>query len=159
LYFPASINTERTIVTTWISNRIQEGLRNNWNLIVLGDFNAIVDPKLDKYVYNKLNSNKKLPTSELLKILINHNLRDSYRIINPSTRKFTWNNSRGIHSRIDYIWISHSNSWNILDDEIFLSNLITSSDHFISSCILEIENITTAHTASKYITANRIFDT
>ena len=126
----------------------------------MGDFNALANPSIDKHspkLNNKHKSTK--PTSTLIQNIINYNFIDNFRELNPFLKKFTWQNSKHTLSRIDYIWISLNNNWNILDANIHTSNLITNSDHAIVTSEIDVNNILTHNPNPRHTITQKIFDT
>ena len=93
IYYPASQNPEHTKLTKWITNLIQEANHNNWNIIIMGDFNALSNPSLDRHPKISHKHKSTQPTSELIRNITNFNLIDTYRELNPYQRKFSWQNS------------------------------------------------------------------
>ena len=77
----------------------------NDNLLVGGDFNLYLDPKLDKLdtMTNK-NDNHEY-RSNLISLLDTMDLSDAWRNLYPLSRHYTWH-SRGKSSRLDYFFIS-----------------------------------------------------
>jgi exonuclease III len=66
----------------------------------MGDFNLIVDKKLDRSE-NMRFYKKPIP---LFNLFNNYRFIDTYRACHPTDQAFTWLN-RTIHTRIDHIWI------------------------------------------------------
>jgi exonuclease III len=97
--------------------------------IILGDFNAYSN-RIDSY-----NPNPKI--SKALKNFISHNnLVDTYRMINPTNREYTWTSHNGkAKTRIDTI-ITHKDV-EILQSNIKYTNIDT--DHQAVSTTLSIE--------------------
>jgi hypothetical protein len=109
---------------------------DNIHHIILGDFNSIVDPNLDRNPPKKVNHN-----NEVIKLLLNFGFHDTYRSRNPRERQYTWKrNSKKTEdngceteteTRIDFIWASKklNNSLEVAD--IIDATWITDSDHRI----------------------------
>src|SRR3954468_6313946 len=55
--------------------------------------------------------------------------------------------------------MSSNQNWNLIDANIISSNLITSSDHAIAHCVIELNNILSNTIISKPSNPNTIFDT
>ena len=71
--------------------------------IVCGDLNLVLDPKLDSNNYMSVNN----PQSRLkaLEIVENLKLRDAFRLLNPTTKRYTWRRRNPIkQARLDYFW-------------------------------------------------------
>jgi hypothetical protein len=86
---------------------VQEKLSpfENENLIVGGDFNFYLNPKLDKQDNIKHTLDNIDYRREILSIIEFFNLSDAWRILYPDTRRYTWH-ARGKASRLDYFFIS-----------------------------------------------------
>ncbi len=75
------------------------------NIILAGDFNFYSNPKLDKLnVISRKNDNP-IYRSDIHSILDSMTLSDTFRILHPQTRRYTWH-SRGKSSRLDYFFLS-----------------------------------------------------
>ena len=89
-------------------SRIEELIIDNDNetLIVGGDFNTVIDIDNDKKNGN-LNNNKK-NRDKIKQIIENNDINDIYRILNPSTKHYTWhsNDKPPIFCRLDYFLVS-----------------------------------------------------
>ena len=89
---------------------------DDFNFIIGGDFNTILDNKLDKK-NGKKDTHFKCRT-KLKSIIESHNFSDIWRLQHPGKCQYTWhsNNSPPIFCRLDYFLISEN-----------LNNFITSS--------------------------------
>jgi exonuclease III len=76
---------------------------NDTNIIIGGDINIVINPKLDKF-----KGEKDLPGAvaiELLNVLDRNNLLDVWRTLNPNLRRYTWRRREPLQqSRID-LWL------------------------------------------------------
>ncbi len=97
-------NTDDTLVFTTIENTIIE--HNSETLILGGDFNNVLNFKLDK-LNGRQDTNKKC-SQKINDIINNNDLHDIYRLRYPDTKRFTWhsNHTPPIFCRLDYILIS-----------------------------------------------------
>ena len=99
------------------------------NLVIGGDFNFVLDNQLDAK-----NRNTSHPNSvKLIKELMNEgNLVDIWRVLNPTTEKYTWRKLRpkAIFSRLDWFLINSELTTMVEECSI---NPNTKSDH---ACIL-----------------------
>ncbi|CAG8655637.1 23305_t:CDS:2, partial [Gigaspora rosea] len=107
-----------------MSKKVQQEVINryikrspNTHFIILGDFNTIIDPDIDKLSKTCKTPNKSLP---LHNWLIKNNVADSFRTLNLSEKAFTWSNS----------------STNIIEMDIF-----TRSNHDIVSASLDLSHL------------------
>jgi len=69
----------------------------------MGDFNAILDPSLDK----QGGTQKPPKQHSIIQSLQSYNFIDTFRELNSNLKKFTWDNKRdgidNVQTRIDYI--------------------------------------------------------
>ncbi|CAG8626434.1 10438_t:CDS:2, partial [Diversispora eburnea] len=107
---------------------------------VMGDFNAVPSPSINRNNNNQFN----IPESEIFSILTGKDLIDSYKITHPDSSGFTWkrDNSRE-QSRIDAIWISQQWGKKIIEYFTEQLELVTKSDHKIIQ--LKIKKIWQIH--------------
>ena len=74
------------------------------NPIILGDFNVVLDPKIDRNDPEKPYHKPK--TSKLLNdYMLEHALVDPWRATHPQKSEFSWKNTSGSASRIDFTLI------------------------------------------------------
>ena len=101
VYVPAQEGRERIEFLKLISNYI----RGNLEVILLGDFNLILNSKLDRSSKGWIHSKK---GAEVLEDIINSaNLADVYREKNPLGRLYTWHQTGGLAAtRIDRVYVS-----------------------------------------------------
>ena len=71
------------------------------NSIIFEDFNAVLDPKMDRRDTNKP-YHKKTTSKLLTEFTLENAIVDPWRASTPQTKKFSWANTRGTASRIDY---------------------------------------------------------
>ena len=159
VYYPTGNNPLKQTVNGKINNLITEAQAQNWHIIVAGDFNGTPNPVLDKHSPNH-QWQKSTPSNKVIQCLIDHSLIDSYREINPQSKEYTWHNTSGSSSRIDQIWISPSNIWNIQDAYIDSSTCpLIKSDHRPTICKLEtwqleLTNHNNLHTPNRRLNWN-----
>ena len=107
IYYPAG-NTKkiiRTRLTKWCETKLNQDSSSESYQIILGDFNATMNPSKDRTRANGSTPKSILPESKLLKLLDDLNFIDLYRICNEDSGGYTWwsrVDSR-IQSKIDYI--------------------------------------------------------
>ena len=104
---------------------------SNYKLIIMGDFNSVPNPRLDRFPSKK----SSIPESQLIKYLQSQQYKDIYRFLFPDTQNFTFQRAN-IQSRIDQIWTNLSIT-NIEYTDI-LPNTIKESDHFIITLEISI---------------------
>jgi endonuclease/exonuclease/phosphatase family metal-dependent hydrolase len=89
------------------------------NLILAGDLNVNLDPRIDKKGGKKENISPY--ATRLIDIFSEYNLVDIWRVCNPELARFTWreNTVSGIvQSRLDYIICPHSYLYQLKDTKI-----------------------------------------
>ena len=122
LYIPPSDAETAKELESLVQSRINE-VQDNVLIVVMGDFNYIVNPILDKS--SQIDNNRKLAMHTWLR---ERGFLDTFRYYNPYEKKFTWSNST-VATRIDQIWVS-SNAIDVMQDaEIYNMSTVTGSDH------------------------------
>lgn len=125
VYLPSK-NSEKVDTIAWVKNQLIEARRKNYKIIVMGDFNAVPSPSIDR----NNNSNSNTPESSIFPLLTGMELIDCFRTLHPDSGGFTWQRDNSWEkSRIDAIWVSQK--WGNKLDACWLEelNLITDSDH------------------------------
>ncbi len=103
-------------------------------LVVGGDFNAVVNPALDKSQSDTTAN----PSSKLLKFITELNLIDLWRIQNTKSKDFTFFLIDKTFSRIDYIFLSPS----LISSNSSISILpILLSDHSAVLCSVPLSDV------------------
>ena len=102
--------------------------------IILGDFNCVLDKKLDRCPPHRTEDNG---LNEFKLLMHRHDLFDIWRKYNPKTKRFSFHRGNA-KSRIDYIICSNSLSSKLLDSKI---NHFPFSDHDICTVKVKIEDI------------------
>ena len=75
--------------------------------IICGDFNLVLDLKLD--CSNYINTNNPQARKTVLDLMSNNNMTDAYRFFNPNKTRFTWRRKRPLkQARLDYFLISNT---------------------------------------------------
>ena len=75
--------------------------------IICGDFNLLLNPPIDSINYTNINN----PSArrEVLNMIENHELQDSFRYLYPDQRRYTWRRKNPTkHARLDYFLVSRS---------------------------------------------------
>ena len=76
------------------------------HIVVCGDFNLVLNPKIDCSNYVGIN-NPNAPQT-LIETLYTYNLKDAFRYFNPDTSRFTWRRRNPIkQARLDYYIVSN----------------------------------------------------
>ena len=74
-------------------------------VVLCGDFNLVLDPKLDSSNYVSINNPKS--RQMVIQTLDLHNLKDAFRYFHPDIRRFTWRRRSPIkQARLDYFLVS-----------------------------------------------------
>jgi exonuclease III len=76
------------------------------NIIIGGDFNLYLIPKLDKLDTMPDTNDNPTYRKEIISFLETESLVDVWRVLNPSVRFFTWNRGINQKSRLDYLFMS-----------------------------------------------------
>ena len=102
LYGP---NTDKPTFFNHISNCIDD-IDNDEN-IICGDFNCVLNPKLDYYNYKTVNNPK--AREKILEILNTKYLVDPFREKFPTHKKYTWKKRNPCkQARLDFFLVSES---------------------------------------------------
>ena len=106
-------------------------------LIIGGDFNTVIDITKDKK-HGNINNNKK--NRDIINAIIeNNDINDIYRILNPSTKQYTWhsNHRPPIFCRLDYFLVSSN-----IVNSISVCKITTGirSDHSIVYFKINVDN-------------------
>ncbi|RHZ48859.1 hypothetical protein Glove_541g67 [Diversispora epigaea] len=106
--------TLRLKLTQWVLERIHNGLDPNRFQFIIGDFNAVVNPSIDRSKLNLTQQKGSTAETTMLRHLQNYNCIDSFRACNDRQVGFTWfcSGDSRIKSKIDIIWILS----NLLED-------------------------------------------
>ncbi|RHZ90131.1 hypothetical protein Glove_7g20 [Diversispora epigaea] len=116
-------------LTSWINEQITNAQKKHHIPLVMGDFNGVVNPKIDR-----VNSNLKKTETKILETLQYKGFQDCYRLINGRERKFTFykqdlDHNRRPASRIDQIWILMDHANNLINAKIVDTEFSAFSDH------------------------------
>ena len=79
---------------------------SNMDYVMLaGDFNITLDPKLNSYNYKQLNN--PCARNEMLSVINKYNLCDIFRLNHPNEKRYTWRRKNPLkQARLDYFIIS-----------------------------------------------------
>ena len=76
------------------------------NIIITGDLNIVLDPKLDSSNYININNSKN--REGFLNLNVDYGLIDCFRCLYPNVKKYTWRRKSPIkQARLDYFLISN----------------------------------------------------
>lgn len=110
-------------------------------MILMGDFNGVVTPNMDRLTKRQDGKEGKLPRS-FFDMVNNLGLTDVWRFKNPTAKQFTFfSNPNQSWGRIDSIWVSRELVQNLIKSEIWPRTL---SDHSAVSMELKGREVKTA---------------
>jgi exonuclease III len=136
VYFPPNDKEEkRKLQKTIIERYIKRSQRTQ--MLILGDFNSISNPELDKSHYQNTSSVKPSPIINWLK---KQEFVDTFRTINPRSKEYSWTNGE-VSTRIDYIWISEDLSYGLIESELHEMDIYTCSDHKVVMAEIELNHL------------------
>ena len=100
-YIPSGRDREEEaeVIKEWLKNEHDKAREEGRGVILLGDFNAVRNPRLDR---SRENASGTRPESALLQWLETQPLHDVFRAMHPLQEDFTFGNK----SRIDMIFVS-----------------------------------------------------
>ena len=116
----------------YVRNKMTEHVNQTDTVLMGGDFNLIMDTKLDRKGGSFVETSKyKNIKNTVMDILNTFDMNDIWRIKNPQARRYTWRRKNpAIYSRLDYWFISVGLSDQVERTEVLSS---THSDHSIVS--------------------------
>ena len=98
--------------------------KSNMHFIIIGDFNHIIQPSIDKSNGTNSNFKKLLLHGWMMK----QNFIDTFRELYLGKKEFTWSNRKD-STRIDQIWISDSLTFGLKEALIEEMTFETGSDY------------------------------
>ena len=117
---------------------MQQFLLFNSSMILCGDFNCVENAVLDKCGGNAALG--ELASGDLFTISHDYNLIDSFRILHPNIKLYSWcSPSKDIYCRLDRIYVSNTLVDVLLDASIDLT--IALSDHSPVSIIIRCSDV------------------
>uniref|UniRef100_A0A670II65 Reverse transcriptase domain-containing protein n=1 Tax=Podarcis muralis TaxID=64176 RepID=A0A670II65_PODMU len=117
-------NDKKSAFYSELGDKLMEWM--DQKMILMGDFNGVVSPNLDKLTKKQEKKEGKLPRS-FFDMVNNLGLTDAWRLKNPTIKQYTFfSNPNQSWGRIDSIWISKELTQNLIKSEI-LPRII--SDH------------------------------
>ena len=155
VYAPNS-DSDKIKFFKYLKRRFTKHLKVSDNIIIGGDFNTVLDPKLDKKGGSQTQSTAQKETVRIIESLKEElGINEPWRRKHPMERRYTWKGKRGneiIHSRLDLWFISDSLYDNIEKVEIIPSIL---SDH--SAVYLHLKSIPKSDKGKGYWRLNNSF--
>ena len=90
---------------------------NNSNVVVVGDYNLVIDTKID--YYNYLHINNPRAREKVLELIDSYDLVDIFRELHPEDRMYTWRKPNPVkQARLDFFLISETLLVNVCDTAI-----------------------------------------
>ena len=129
---PTLPNTSAMTVLAQVMGKIAE--TENTRVIICGDFNAVIDPKMDQGHGIDTRTRGCVRGKKLCNFMESHDLTDVWRTGHPQDRRFT-SFSQGTPTRIDLVLASSPLLTHVLDSEI---GTVYASDHaplYIKFCL------------------------
>ena len=114
------------------------------------DFNSVSNIELDRSDNSQQRSFKQDP---LLKWLTRQEFKDSYRLLNPESKEFSWS-SRNLGSRIDQIWITEELADGLYEAEIQEIDVYTNSNHKAAVAKMNLNHLIEVYRAAEIKRAN-----
>src|SRR6185369_11639766 len=148
IYIPTlEKQTARKELITKIVKTLNENKTKKRNTIVMGDFNAIINPNIDKTPPSKKNNNK----SNLIEFLIDNNYIDTQKYAFDKHTEHTWQRNAS-SSRIDFIWVDN----NIFDKITKINKPYTPNYKTDHKCLsidlnIKIKNWKTTSNIERYV--------
>ena len=131
IYIPPNNGSEMDKVLNEITSIFNK--RNiRTHIVILGDFNCIVDLELDKISESRAGNHR---VSKIHRWLSKNDFIDAFRFLHPTEREVTWSNSQS-GTRIDQIWVSENLMESLTTAEILDMQFVTCSDHKATSMSL-----------------------
>ena len=129
-------NNDTPIFYEGLSDIIRE--LQNQDIILVGDFNLVLDPEKDYFNYLHINNPK--ARNKVLELIENYNLTDIFREIYPEEKRYTWRKpSPCKQARLDFFLIS-STMLNTVEESKILNSY--KSDHSPILLKLKINELT-----------------
>ncbi|KAF9176243.1 hypothetical protein BGZ50_001280, partial [Haplosporangium sp. Z 11] len=133
-YIP-SYTTDKRVeherILAWVQQQITTHRDAGDRIILMGDFNAVVNPSIDRASDTNNSTTPELP---LFPWLSARNFHDSLRLQQPTLRSYTF----GEVSRIDMIWVTSDLASHILDTTTFALTDPIRSDHQLIATVFDV---------------------
>ncbi|RHZ49803.1 hypothetical protein Glove_511g24 [Diversispora epigaea] len=128
--YPSTDKGKTNELLKWLNNKTNETSSKDMISLIMGDFNSVVNPKLDRI--DSLEKTKNTSRGKLNSVIYK-NYQGCYRICNDQKPGFTHSvkRNRELHptSRLDYIWINSGSIENLIDTKVFDTELESMSDY------------------------------
>jgi len=130
-YFPpktsGTYSSDFQQLHNWVTTQIDKHRRDGAHVLLLGDFNGVVNPAIDRNSTTKTTSTSELA---LYPWLSSRCFVDTFRLLHPTTPLFTFHRpNEPDTSRIDMIWSSSGLAPYLLHTNTYEPDEFESSDH------------------------------
>ena len=135
IYAPASKIGQRTQFFKKISKLIEDNKQDEETLVLLGDFNTVENPMVDRQP-GKTRTDTSLKALKAL--LRKHHLEDHWRKNNENVKQYTFKSNHNTYSRIDRVYTDRTHRSKIKRSDILP---FTHSDHDMISVTIHTNTI------------------
>ena len=139
IYLPC-MKKESTPIQGKIKKILKRKKKENFSIILMGDFNAVVNPSKDRSRNEQSFIPNTCPEIGLFNYLIDNNFLDAQDIWEEEETTYTWKNSIS-SSRIDYIWTSRDILLESTKFQNKSSDQISESDHTILTLTVPLKTL------------------
>ena len=113
IYAPAKLPNERSALFKTLHTHLGNTLQTQEELVLLGDFNCVESPSLDRISLRKADPS----ALELQKLCAGLRCADAFRQLHPDTLEFTYCGPQGHASRLDRVYVSETLMLNVMSVE------------------------------------------
>ena len=135
VYAPNDENSQVAFFKLLRNMMLKEKLKDEYEIVMGGDFNLVFDPKMDKKGGTDKTKDKSLRI--LCELMEEFCIIDIWRVKNPNKKRYTWRqHSPSVKCRLDYFLIS-----DVLEDNTEAVDILAAqkSDH--SGIVLQLKNL------------------
>ncbi|KAI7815879.1 Endonuclease/exonuclease/phosphatase [Gamsiella multidivaricata] len=133
---------EHNRIILWVKNQVESLRTKGVRVILLGDFNGVVNPSIDR---SSTDHTSTVPELSLFTWLTTRNFTDSFRLLHPTTPLFCNSSrvkgSRAVVNRLDMVWVSNDLAGFLL--EVKSSHLVAPirSDHALVAATFDVHTL------------------
>jgi len=132
----------------WVRHQIDLFTQQGCHVLLLGDFNGVVNPSIDRANPDHTTTT---PQLKLFNWLSNNSFIDTYRALHPHNRFYTWGNE----SRLDMIWSDPTLASYLHSVSSFPLLAPISSDHQFITATYSVHTLIRPSTAAAHGTFDR----
>jgi ribonuclease HI len=114
--------------------------KEKYSIILMGDFNAVVNPKRDRSIRDHQFTPNEEPEIPLFDYLLDNSFLDIQEIWEEENTSYTWRNNTS-SSRIDYIWSTREIVAETTRFQNKYDQSISESDHTILALTIQLKSI------------------